>query len=86
MFSAGFLQEAIRLGRAAADITPKDHPDRAERLNSLANGLHSRYRRTGAIDDLQEAIRIGQAVVDATPEDHLERVGRLNLFRMGLRD
>jgi hypothetical protein len=52
------LQEAIRLGRTAVDVTPINHPDRARQLNNLGVQFSVRYRRTGAIDDLHETIRV----------------------------
>src|SRR5947199_186691 len=80
------LQEAIRLGRTAIDVTPMDHPDRARHLNDLGNAFRDQYQRTGSIDDLQEAIRLFQATVDATPEDHPDRARRLNSLGLGLGD
>ena len=78
-----FLQEAIRLGRTAVDVTPMGHPDRARQLNSLAVNFSVRYQRTGAIDDLHETIRLLQATVDATPENHPDRARRLNSLGLG---
>jgi hypothetical protein len=50
------LEEAILVARQAVDVTPKDHPDLAGRLNNLGNKLGRRYKRTGKMEDLEEAI------------------------------
>jgi hypothetical protein len=38
------LEEAILVARQAVDVTPKDHPDLAGRLNNLGNKLGRRYK------------------------------------------
>ena len=52
------LEEAILVVRQAVDVTPKDHPDLAGRLNNLGNKLESRYKRIGKIEDLEEALEV----------------------------
>src|SRR5436190_1902559 len=80
------LEEAIQGAREAVDATPRDHPDRAGRLNNLGIRLGDRYSRTGAMDDLEEAIRVALEAVDATPQDHPNRAGRLNNLGIRLGD
>ncbi|KAJ7277680.1 CHAT domain-containing protein, partial [Mycena rebaudengoi] len=44
------------------------HPDRPERLQSLAVSLTDRYRRSGDVKDLEAALQNDQAAVAQTPE------------------
>ena len=66
------------MARQAVDITPKDHPDLAARLNNLGNKPESRYKRTGKMEDPEESIQVARQAVDVTPEDHPDLAGRLN--------
>ena len=72
------LEAAISNSELAVLVTPEDHPDRAGRLDKLANKLSNRYHRTGNMDDLQAAISKAELALSATPEDHPDRAGRLN--------
>lgn len=42
----------------------------ADRLHNLSVALHSRFRRTGAIDDLERSIEINRHAVMLTPSSH----------------
>ncbi|NED09375.1 tetratricopeptide repeat protein, partial [Streptomyces sp. SID6648] len=51
---AGDLDEAVAVGREAAEATPDDHPARTLRLSNLAVILQARFGRTGSLTDLGE--------------------------------
>ncbi|KAJ7687922.1 CHAT domain-containing protein [Mycena rosella] len=63
-------QEAVRL-------TPIDHPNRPQHLQSLAVCLGDRYQRLGDLEDLEAALKMEQEAVDLTPSEHPERAARL---------
>lgn len=46
------LQAAILKAELTVSMTPKNHPDRAEGLNTLVNLLSDRLCQTGNIDDM----------------------------------
>ena len=46
------LEAAITHIKAAVEVTPEDHPDRAEWLSNLGHRLASRYKQTGNLQDL----------------------------------
>ncbi|KAG8413806.1 hypothetical protein J3459_012471 [Metarhizium acridum] len=50
------LNRAVDVVNMAVDATPKDHPDRAGRLNILGINLVRRFDRTGSMDDLNCAL------------------------------
>ncbi len=60
------LETAIQRHQEAFDNTPDDHPDRADRLDSLGAGYLDRYRRTGAMADLETAIQSYQEALDSS--------------------
>ncbi|KAK1773057.1 LOW QUALITY PROTEIN: hypothetical protein QBC45DRAFT_455738 [Copromyces sp. CBS 386.78] len=64
----------------ALEATPKDHPERANRLQSLGIGYNDRYQRTGVVADLDLSI---QEALEGTPEDHLDRAHRLHSLGIG---
>ena len=72
------LEEAIQMAREAIDATPKDHPNWAGCLNTLAVQLGNRYSRMRTITDLEEATQIGREAIEAIPEDHPDRAGWLH--------
>ncbi|KAI3321054.1 hypothetical protein HD806DRAFT_504428 [Xylariaceae sp. AK1471] len=72
------LEEALKISRQVVDMTPIDHPDRAMRLNGLANRLSDRYLEVGKIDDLEEAIRVGRQALDAVTDGYSDRAVYLN--------
>ena len=47
---------AIETMRSALSSEPEDHPERATHLDIIGNCFHTRFIRTGAIDDLHSAI------------------------------
>ena len=51
----------------ALDLTPDDDPDVLIRLDNLATLLHTRYQRSGDIQDLQADVMITQRVLGLTP-------------------
>ncbi|KAJ7660997.1 CHAT domain-containing protein [Mycena rosella] len=71
------LQAAIVNSQEAANHTPGDHPDRADRLESLAAAFNSRYQRLGDLIDLEAALRSLQEAADLTPADHPARARHL---------
>ena len=71
------LDDAVSAGRAAADLIPAGHPDRAGCLSNLASALGDRFEDRDAPQDLDGAADAAQAAADATPDDHPERVGFL---------
>jgi len=66
------------VSQQVVEVTPKDYPDLAGRLNNLGNQLYRRYKRTGKIEDLEEAIRVSRQAVEVTPKDYPDLAGRLN--------
>ncbi|KAF5558714.1 hypothetical protein FPHYL_7305 [Fusarium phyllophilum] len=71
------LEEALRLGRQAVDLTLDDHGDRAACVNTLAVQFSYMPKKNGLMSHLNEAIRHGQKALDATGENHPERANRL---------
>ena len=61
---SGLLQEAIRLGRAAAGAVPADHPAHPGYLSNLAGYLRSWWETSGEAGALDEAIRCGRRALD----------------------
>ncbi|KAJ7191358.1 hypothetical protein GGX14DRAFT_407294 [Mycena pura] len=60
------LEAALQADREAVDLTPPEHPDRADRLQK-------RYRRLGELKDLEAALHTNQEAVDLTPPEHSNR-------------
>jgi tetratricopeptide (TPR) repeat protein len=60
------LNHAVRAGRAAVRLTPRDDRDRGLHVSTLANTLHTRYEQTGRRRDLDEAVRYAREAVQAT--------------------
>ncbi|KAL6832827.1 CHAT domain-containing protein [Trichoderma camerunense] len=67
------LEEVICASRAALDATSWDF----EASEALANSLHDRYLRTGALSDIDECIHIMLEVIGSMPIDHPKRVNVL---------
>ena len=67
------LDEAIVLVREALELRPQGHPLRSDSLNSLANGLSTRYKRLGVMHDLDEAVALGREALDLYPQRYLDR-------------
>ena len=72
------LDEAITVGRAAAQTAPADHPDRAGYLSNLSGALRVRFGRVGMLADLDEAITVARAAVRAAPADHPDQAATLS--------
>ena len=72
------LDEAITVGRAAAQTAPADHPDRAGYLSNLSGALRVRFGRVGMLTDLDEAITVARAAVRAAPADHPDQAATLS--------
>ena len=68
-----YPNSAVKIAGMAVGAKPLDQPDRADRLNNLANSLGRRYERTGSMYDLHRAVEVASIVVDTTPEDHPDR-------------
>ncbi|KAF2790436.1 hypothetical protein K505DRAFT_364741 [Melanomma pulvis-pyrius CBS 109.77] len=71
------LKEAIKLARQAIDVTPKDHPDLADKIINLGNKLERWYEHTGNLDYLEEAIQVVQQAINVTPKDHPDLAGKI---------
>src|SRR5436190_19302103 len=50
------LDRAVEVCYESVNCTPKDHPSRASRLNTLSNALYSRFLRTRVSLDLDAAL------------------------------
>ncbi|RYP55468.1 hypothetical protein DL770_010906 [Monosporascus sp. CRB-9-2] len=68
------LETAIQRFQDAVEATPKDHPDRARRLESLGTGYRSRYGKTGAIANLETAIQLFQDALNHSSSPTLDRL------------
>ncbi len=75
MFDLNRDVDAAQLGVTS---TPKDHPDRADRLAQLGTALLHRFSRTGRVKDLEHAVSAMNTAIDITPGDHPDRAGWLN--------
>jgi tetratricopeptide (TPR) repeat protein len=80
------LELAIQQLEEALEATPKNHPERARRLQDLGAGYRDRYRRTGAETDLELAIQQFKEALEATPKNHPARAGRLQYLGLGYGD
>jgi hypothetical protein len=80
------LDAAIGAGRAAVEITPAGHSNKAERLNKLGSALRDRFERTGAQADAEAAIATFETAVKAAPGDHPDRAIYLNSLGNALKD
>jgi tetratricopeptide (TPR) repeat protein len=80
------IEEAIHLAREILSMTPEYSPDRAEKLNGLANSLGDRYLRLGAMSDLDESVQVARKAVDAAPEGYPNRALYLNDLAVPLAD
>src|SRR5262249_28193037 len=52
------------------DLTPSDHTDMPDWLNSFGKSLRSCYETTADIQNLDDAIGLQRRAVDLTPSDH----------------
>ncbi|KAL6805918.1 hypothetical protein J3E68DRAFT_28970 [Trichoderma sp. SZMC 28012] len=64
--------------RKVLETTPRNHPDRGELLQSLADCLRDRPFRTTSLNDNFQAIIILGEVIYTTPLDHPDRVILVN--------
>ncbi|KAJ6545535.1 CHAT domain-containing protein [Mycena capillaripes] len=71
------LHSALNNAHKGVNLTPTDHPDRAERLQCLAMCFQSQYERLGDLKDLEAALQIFQEAKDLTPKQHPARAQRL---------
>ncbi len=63
------LDQAIKYGQDAVNLTPKGNPDQASRLlQNLTDVLSMRYIREGSHTDLEQVIRCCQEAVNLTPK------------------
>jgi hypothetical protein len=53
-----FSVRAVDVAEKAVAAIPPHHPNRARLLNNLENQLGTRFRRTGAMDDLNRAVDV----------------------------
>ena len=79
-----FRSEGIVLVREALVLRPPGHPLRSSSLNSLANGLSTRYEQFGATEDLDEAIALDREAFHLRPQGHPARSGSLNNLALHL--
>jgi tetratricopeptide (TPR) repeat protein len=71
------LETSVKHFKAALDLTPEGHPDRAGRLQSLAASFTDRFRRLGDLKDLEAAFQTNQEAVELTPFGHPDRAAQL---------
>ena len=69
--------EAIQLFQKALDLTPPDHPDRANRLEDLANVCCAKRIGAAIPNDIGNSVVLFKEALDLTPHDHSERARRL---------
>src|SRR5271156_4993925 len=72
------LNRAIITKEQAVALTPKDHPNHAIHLNSLASTLRRRFERTGSLVDIDLAITMNELAIASTPEDNPSHAMNLN--------
>lgn len=85
--TASDFKTAVERYEDAIDITPSDHPTRADQLQSLGIRYQDRYQKAKAVADLESAIQQYQEAVHTTPADYLAaRAGRLNCLGTGYHD
>ncbi len=63
-------------------FTPEKHPDRAGRLQSVANKYYLRYQKKRDGADTESAIKRLQEALNLTPEDHADLADRLQALGM----
>ena len=64
------LEEAIRKGQEAVDLTPATEVDDLQRFQcNLSLDFHARFNRAGAAEDLEHAIRLLRKAMEAAPKD-----------------
>ncbi|KAJ7191564.1 CHAT domain-containing protein, partial [Mycena pura] len=73
------------LGKAV-ELTPQDHPDRADHLHSLAMVSATRYKRLGSIGDLEATLQYRREAVKLTPQDHPAKAKYLQNLAASLTD
>ncbi|KAH7007179.1 CHAT domain-containing protein [Ilyonectria destructans] len=66
------LEQAILIGRELLKNTPRDHPERVERLNTLN------------VADLEEAIKVGREAIEVSMDDYSDRPALLNNLSLHL--
>jgi tetratricopeptide (TPR) repeat protein len=77
------LNEALKYSSLALGLTPDDHPDRADILNTLALIHQGKYSSLHGLSDLDTAIDFAQLSISGTGSDRVELARRhLNLANM----
>ncbi|KAF8217960.1 CHAT domain-containing protein [Mycena galopus ATCC 62051] len=71
------LEAAFHNKQEALALTPKGHPGRAGRLQSLAVSFKDRYQRLGDLTNLEAALQNDQEALALTPGGHPDHARRL---------
>jgi tetratricopeptide (TPR) repeat protein len=72
------IDACVTAARAAVDATAERNPDRPGRQTMLVIALMTRYRQSGAVDDLTEALSIAETTLAAPPYNGIARSIRLS--------
>ncbi|KAI3317266.1 CHAT domain-containing protein [Xylariaceae sp. AK1471] len=72
------IEYALKLAQEAVDAAVADHPERAKRLNNLANMLSMRYLYTGDTLDLSRSIQVAQDIISLVSDDDENYAVHLN--------
>ncbi|KAJ6560642.1 CHAT domain-containing protein [Mycena vulgaris] len=80
------LDVAIEINQEALDLSPKDHPDRARRVQSIAVLFSYRYQRHGNVHDLEVAQERNEEVVNLIPLGHPYRASALQNLAVSFAD
>ncbi|KAF7359580.1 hypothetical protein MVEN_00681700 [Mycena venus] len=75
-----------RVDDTVLEQEPREPPDRAGHLQSLAVSFIHRYWRSGDLQDLEAALKNSQTAVSLTPEGHPDHARRLQSLAALLRD
>lgn len=79
------LNEALEAANDAVQMSPENHPGRAQRLSIFAIVLFSRFRRTGSTEDLNSAVTAIQNAIELTPTYCPARLQCLSILGVALR-
>ncbi|KAJ6631909.1 hypothetical protein B0H10DRAFT_1937656 [Mycena sp. CBHHK59/15] len=80
------LHTALVNDQKAVQLTTKDHPDYARRLQGLAVTYIEQYRKLGDLQDLESGLQNSKAAVRSTPEGHPELPRCLQILAVCLQD
>ncbi|KDQ54437.1 hypothetical protein JAAARDRAFT_112935, partial [Jaapia argillacea MUCL 33604] len=74
------IDNSIRLREDAVQLTPDDHPDKADHLNNLGAAFLCRFECLGNITDMDNSIRVREEAdaVRLTPNSHPDKPGHLS--------